>query len=178
MSEPTGDIYSFSATLLDGSRVCLEEFAGCVLLIVNTASQCGFTPQYAGLEQLYRSYRDRGLMVLGFPCNQFGNQEPGTAEQISAFCSRNYAVNFPVFARIDVNGPAAHPLYRYLKSARPGIFGTQRIKWNFTKFLVDRRGYVRSRHAPKTEPRALAAEIESLLDTTGRDVSGVEGGGR
>jgi glutathione peroxidase len=164
MPETAGDIYAFSAELLDGRSVRLQEFAGSVLLIVNTASQCGFTPQYGGLEQLHRSYIDRGLVVLGFPCNQFGHQEPGSAEQISDFCARNYAVSFPVFARIDVNGPGTHPLYQYLKQTRPGIFGTERIKWNFTKFLVDRSGHVVSRHAPKTEPKALVAEIESLLD--------------
>ena len=144
--------------------VSLEEFKGRVLLIVNTASKCGFTPQYAGLEQLYRTYKDRGFAVLGFPCNQFGAQEPGTAEEIGAFCERNYGVSFPIFAKIEVNGTGAHPLYRFLKEGKRGIFGTERIKWNFTKFLVDRGGNPVSRYAPRTEPRRLAAAIERLLD--------------
>src|SRR5215472_15103801 len=131
----TGLVYQFSAPLLDGRTMSLAEFSGRVLLIVNTASQCGFTPQYAGLEELYRAHRERGLEVLGFPCNQFGRQEPGSAEEIGAFCERSYGVSFPMFAKIDVNGPSAHPLYRFLKGSRPGLFGFERIKWNFTKFL-------------------------------------------
>ncbi|MGA7108558.1 MAG: glutathione peroxidase [Terracidiphilus sp.] len=165
MAAPSGNIYPFSAPLLDGRLVSFATFHDQVLLIVNTASQCGFTPQYAGLERLHRSYQHRGLTVLGFPCNQFGRQEPGTAEEIAGFCTQRYGVTFPLFARIDVNGPAAHPLYRFLKASRPGIFGIQRIQWNFTKFLVDRHGHVASRHAPKTNPEALSPPIEALLET-------------
>lgn len=163
MPEPARNIYAFSVPLPFGGAVGLDDFEGRVLLVVNTASKCGFTPQYAGLEQIYRTYKDRGLMVLGFPCNQFGKQEPGTATEISTFCEKNYGVSFPVFAKIDVNGPNAHPLYQYLKTSKPRIFGTQRIKWNFTKFLVNRSGKVVSRHAPRTEPKALSSEIEKLL---------------
>jgi glutathione peroxidase len=139
------------------------------MLIVNTASKCGFTPQYAGLEELYRAYKDRGLMVLGFPSNQFGAQEPGTAAEIGAFCEKNYGVSFPIFARIDVNGPHAHPLYRFLKRARPGVlgvFGIRRIKWNFTKFLVDRKGNVVARFGPAKEPKSLAVPIEEQLKSS------------
>jgi len=134
-----------------------------VVLVVNTASKCGFTPQYQGLEELYRKYQDRGLVVLGFPCNQFLAQEPGNADDIGAFCERNYGVSFPMFEKIDVNGPAAHPLYRWLKQARRGVLGTQRIKWNFTKFLLDRKGNPVARYAPRTEPQSLAKDIEALL---------------
>ena len=158
-------VYGFSAPLLDGRRVSLEEFRGQVLLIVNTASKCGFTPQYAGLEELFRLYKERGLRILGFPCNQFGAQEPGTAEEIGEFCEKSYGVSFPIFAKIDVNGPDTHPLYAFLKGEKSGIFGTEAIKWNFTKFLVDRHGQVVERFGPGTEPRALAAEIESLINT-------------
>ena len=164
MEEAAETVYEFSAPLLDGRTVSLNEFKGRVLLIVNTASKCGFTPQYAGLEQLYRTYKDRGLAVLGFPCNQFGAQEPGTAEEIGAFCENNYGVSFPMFEKIEVNGTKPILLYRFLKEGKPGIFGTERIKWNFTKFLVDRRGHVMGRFAPKTEPKGLAAAIERLLD--------------
>jgi glutathione peroxidase len=161
-------IYGFSAPLLNGSAgeypVGLDQFRGQELLIVNTASKCGYTPQYAGLERLFCTYKERGFTVLGFPCNQFGGQEPGGAAEIGAFCERNFGVSFPLFARIEVNGPEAHPLYQYLKKARPGIFGTGRIKWNFTKFLVDRKGRVVRRYAPATDPKALAAAIEGLLD--------------
>src|SRR5579863_2027856 len=160
MATVAGSVYDFSAPLLDGRNLRLAEFKGRVLLIVNTASQCGFTPQYAGLEELYRAHRDRGFDVLGFPCNQFGNQEPGSAEDIGAFCERNYRVSFPMFARIDVNGASAHPLYRFLKESRPGLLGSERIKWNFTKFLVDRAGRVVDRFAPAKKPRDLAARIE------------------
>jgi glutathione peroxidase len=141
----------------------LDQFEGRVLLIVNTASKCGFTPQYKGLERLHLRFMDRGFEVLGFPCNQFGGQEPGTAEQIGAFCEKNYGITFPIFARIDVNGPDAHPLYTFLKERRRGIFGTRKIKWNFTKFLVSRTGNVVGRYAPSKEPEALAPEIEHLL---------------
>jgi glutathione peroxidase len=161
-----GTIYGFSAQALDGNAVSFEQFRGQVLLIVNTASKCGFTPQYAGLEELYRTYKERGLTVLGFPCNQFGGQEPGSAAEIGAFCETNYRVSFPLFAKIEVNGAAAHPLYRFLKHEQPGmlgLFGIQRIKWNFTKFLVDRQGNVVERFGPSSNPKALAAKIEGLL---------------
>ncbi len=159
-------IYDFSATLLDGTESSLSAFRGQVLLIVNTASRCGFTPQYAGLEQLYREYRDQGFAVLAFPSNQFGRQEPGTAGEIAAFCRQNYGVTFPVFAKIDVNGPGAHPLYRFLKHERPGLLGVvgaSGIKWNFTKFLVGRGGQVAARYAPSVDPLRLRPAIERLL---------------
>lgn len=156
-------VTDFSATTLAGEDIPLSRFAGHVLLIVNTASACGFTPQYAGLEHLHRAYEPRGFAVLGFPCNQFGAQEPGDAAQIAAFCSRQYDVTFPMFAKIDVNGEAAHPLYRYLKDARPGVLGSEAIKWNFTKFLIDRDGQVAGRYAPMTKPETLKGEIERLL---------------
>ncbi|WP_315725519.1 MULTISPECIES: glutathione peroxidase [unclassified Bradyrhizobium] len=155
-------IYDFTATSLKGEEVPLKRFEGQVLLIVNTASACGFTPQYRGLEALHRAYADRGFAVLGFPCNQFGAQEPGTAEEIGAFCAGKYDVTFPLFAKIDVNGADAHPLYRFLKGEKTGLLGSA-IKWNFTKFLVDRTGHVVSRHAPTTTPEALKKEIEALL---------------
>lgn len=166
MEETAETVYEFSAPLLDGRAVGLKEFKGRVLLIVNTASQCGFTPQYAGLEQLYRTYKDRGLEVLGFPCNQFGEQEPGTADEIRAFCEHNYDVSFPMFAKIDVNGANTHPLYRFLKRSKPGILGPLgggAIKWNFTKFLVDRNGRVVGRYASTKKPEGLAKEIEELF---------------
>jgi glutathione peroxidase len=164
MEKSAETVYGFSAALLDGSPVSLDKFRGRVLLIVNTASKCGFTPQYAGLEELYRAYKDRGFEVLGFPCNQFGAQEPGPAAEIGAFCEKNYGVSFPLFAKIDVNGPDAHPLYRFLKEGKPGIFGTENIKWNFTKFLIDRNGNVAGRFGPATEPKTLAVTIEELLN--------------
>jgi glutathione peroxidase len=157
------DVYDFEAQRLSGTVGSLDEFRGQVLLIVNTASECGFTPQYAGLEQLYREYHPRGFSVLGFPCNQFGQQEPGSAEEIAEFCDTKYGVNFPVFAKIEVNGRGAHPLFRYLKSEAPGILGTRRIKWNFTKFLIARDGRVVKRFAPKTPPEELRQHIEPLL---------------
>jgi glutathione peroxidase len=132
---------------------------------VNTASKCGFTPQYAGLEQLYRAYKDRGFEVLGFPCNQFGGQESGPEAEIGAFCQQNYGVSFPMFSKIEVNGPHAHPLYHFLKEQKPGIFGTKAIKWNFTKVLVDRKGSLKRRYAPAVEPKSLASAIEELLDS-------------
>lgn len=141
----------------------MADYAGKVLLIVNTASHCGFTPQYAALEALYQRYRERGLVVLGFPCNQFGSQEPGEAEEIASFCQKNYGVSFPMFAKIDVNGNEAHPLYQYLKKAAPGLLGSEGIKWNFTKFLVDRQGEVVERYAPATAPESIARDIEKLL---------------
>src|SRR6266568_3474987 len=166
MEENGRTVYEFSAPLLDGHTVSLGEFMGRVLVIVNTASQCGFTPQYAGLEQLYRTYKERGLEVLGFPCNQFGAQEPGSADEIGSFCERNYGVSFPMFAKIDVNGASAHPLYRFLKQSKPGILGPlggRAIKWNFTKFLVDRNGIVVGRYASTKKPEDLAKPIEDLL---------------
>ncbi|UIJ43607.1 glutathione peroxidase [Sphingomonas cannabina] len=159
MSDPT----SIPITIADGGAATLEPFAGQVLLIVNVASKCGFTPQYEGLEALYRRYRDRGFAVLGFPCNQFGGQEPGTAEEIANFCSLTYEVTFPLFGKIDVNGDDAAPLWRHLKKAAPGILGSEAIKWNFTKFLVDREGRVVERYAPTTKPADIAADIEKLL---------------
>lgn len=156
-------LYTFSARRIDGTEQSLADYRGQVLLIVNVASRCGFTPQYAGLEQLWRTYRDRGFAVLGFPCNQFGNQEPDPEPEIADFCRTQYEVSFPLFAKIEVNGPGTHPLYRYLKSAAPGLLGSEAIKWNFTKFLIDRQGRVVRRYAPTVEPKALAAVIESLL---------------
>ena len=147
----------------DGGDVDLGAYAGRVLLIVNTASKCGFTPQYAGLEALHRRYGGRGFEVLAFPCNQFGGQEPGSAEEIASFCSTSYAVTFPIFAKIDVNGERADPLFRTLKGEAPGLLGSKAIKWNFTKFLVDRSGAVVARYAPTTKPEDIAADIESLL---------------
>jgi glutathione peroxidase len=163
MRETDETVYSFQARLLDGREIFLEEFRGQVLLIVNTASQCGFTPQYAGLEQLYRHYKERGFAVLGFPCNQFGRQEPGAGAEIASFCERNYGVSFPLFAKIEVNGPDADPLYQFLKKAKPGILGSEKIKWNFTKFLIDRQGKVVRRFAPSAKPEGLAAVVDRLL---------------
>jgi glutathione peroxidase len=155
-------IYDFTASSLAGEDVPLKRYEGQVLLIVNTASACGFTPQYKGLEALQRGFGARGFSVLGFPCNQFGSQEPGNAKQIEQFCATNYAVSFPLFAKIEVNGGGAHPLYQYLKSEKSGLLGSS-IKWNFTKFLLDRSGKVVARHAPTTSPEALTKEIEALL---------------
>jgi glutathione peroxidase len=155
-------IYDFSAKSLSGQETCLKQFEGQVLLIVNTASACGFTPQYKGLEALHRELAPRGFAVLGFPCNQFGAQEPGNAAQIRQFCSSNYAISFPMFAKIDVNGSSAHPLFKYLQNEKFGLLGPS-IKWNFTKFLVDRSGKVVARHAPTARPESLTREIEALL---------------
>ena len=155
-------VYDFTATSLSGDEVPLKRFEGQVLLIVNTASKCGFTPQYQGLEALQREFSPRGFSVLGFPCNQFGGQEPGDARQIADFCESKYDVTFPMFSKIDVNGFDAHPLYDYLKKEKSGLLGPS-IKWNFTKFLVDRAGRVVARHAPTTTPDALKKEIEALL---------------
>lgn len=152
-----------SLQTIDHRTVSLAAYEGQVLLVVNVASKCGFTSQYDGLETLYRTYRDRGFVVLGFPCNQFGNQEPGSEEQIGEFCRLNHGVTFPLFAKIEVNGEQAHPLYRWLKNDRPGLLGSSAIKWNFTKFLVDRQGKVVSRFAPLTKPEDLAKTIEELL---------------
>ena len=156
-------LHAFDFTLLDGSPARLQDYAGKVLLLVNTASQCGYTPQYAGLETLYRRYRDRGLVVIGFPCNQFGQQEPGSAAEIGAFCQKNYGVSFPMAGKVDVNGAAAHPLWDYLTRTKPGLLGTRRVKWNFTKFLIDRQGRIVARHSALTKPEALAGKIEALL---------------
>ena len=155
--------YDFNATALDGQPVDLARYRGKALLIVNTASACGFTPQYQGLEELQRRYADQGLVVLGFPCNQFGRQEPGSEAEIGAFCEKNYGVTFPMFAKIDVNGDDAHPLFRFLKGEAPGVLGTEAIKWNFTKFLVNKDGAVVKRYAPATKPEELKGDIEKLL---------------
>lgn len=156
-------IYDFTAETLDGKPAPLAEWRDRVVLIVNTASKCGFTPQYAGLEALYRKYKDRGLVVLGFPCNQFGAQEPGDAAEIASFCALTYEVDFPMMRKIDVNGPKTHPLYAYLKHARKGLLGSEGVKWNFTKFLVDRKGEVVKRFAPTDTPQSLEGAIEALL---------------
>jgi glutathione peroxidase len=156
-------VHDFTARSIAGKPVPLATWGGQVVLIVNVASRCGFTPQYAGLEALYRRYRGRGFAVLGFPCNQFGGQEPGDEAAIAAFCKDRFDVTFPLFTKVDVNGPRAHPLYRYLKQARPGWFGLQRIGWNFTKFLVDRDGQVSARFGPRKTPEQMAGEVERLL---------------
>ncbi len=157
-------VHDFSAKALSGEDVSLADFRGKVLLIVNTASKCGFTPQYAGLEKLHEELSPRGFAVLGFPCNQFGQQEPGDAQEIQTFCSLNYNVTFPIFAKIDVNGAGAHPLYEFLKGEKAGLLGIEAIKWNFSKFLVDKEGRVVERYAPTTTPASLKADIEALLE--------------
>lgn len=159
---PTG-IYEFQAKALDGKDVELDGFRDKVLLIVNTASNCGFTPQYKGLQELHEKFAGRGLNILGFPCNQFGEQEPGNSGEIATFCQRNYGVDFQMFEKVDVNGPQAHPLYKYLTSNAPGLLGTEAIKWNFTKFLIDKKGEIVHRYAPNVEPQAIASDIEKLL---------------
>ena len=156
-------LYDITADSLAGQPVDLGQYKGKVLLIVNTASKCGFTPQYKGLEAVYEQFKERGAVVLGFPCNQFGAQEPGQAEEIGAFCEKNFGVTFPLFAKIDVNGDAAHPLFKKLKQDAPGILGTEAIKWNFTKFLIRKDGTVYQRYAPSTKPEALIADIDKLL---------------
>jgi len=156
-------VLDYSVKTPDGGAQPLADYSGKVLLIVNVASKCGFTPQYKGLEAIHRKYRDQGFEVLGFPCNQFGNQEPGDAEEIASFCSLNYDVTFPVFAKIEVIGPQADPLYEHLKRAAPGLMGLTSIKWNFTKFLVDRNGKVVRRYAPTTKPEDIERDIQSLL---------------
>jgi glutathione peroxidase len=156
-------IYDLTAKTLDGMEKPLSDFSGQVLLVVNTASRCGFTPQYEGLEALYRKYHAKGFTVLGFPCNQFGAQEPGDAAEIAQFCSRTYDVTFPMFSKIDVNGAQTDPLYRFLKGEAKGIIGTEAIKWNFTKFLVDRKGEVIARFAPSATPKELEKDVERLL---------------
>lgn len=157
------NIYQFEAELLEGDIKALADYKGKVMLIVNTASKCGFTPQFAGLEKLYEKYKPQGLEILGFPCNQFGGQDPGTNKEIGAFCQRNYGVNFPMFAKVDVKGPEAHAIFRFLTREAKGILGSQNIKWNFTKFLVGRNGEVLGRYVPTTKPEALEADIEKAL---------------
>jgi glutathione peroxidase len=159
-----GCVYDFEVNLLNGDPVKLSEYRGKALLIVNTASQCGFTPQYRGLEKLYDKFKARGLEVLGFPCNQFGKQEPGSSEEIAEFCSVNYGVTFSMFEKIDVNGRDTHPLYRYLKREARGVLGSEPIKWNFTKFLVNREGEVVDRYGSTTKPEQIEADIEAALD--------------
>ena len=156
-------LYDFQAARIDGQPVRLSDYRGQVLLIVNTASACGFTPQFAGLEDLHKKYAARGLVLLGFPCNQFGKQDPGSNLDIGAFCEKNYGVDFTMMSKIDVNGPNAIPLYDWLKKQAPGVLGTKSIKWNFTKFLIGRDGKVIKRYAPKTKPKELDADIESAL---------------
>lgn len=156
-------IYDFEARSIDGELVPLQQFRGKPLLIVNTASACGFTPQFGGLEQLHQAYGPRGLVVLGFPCNQFGQQDPGSDEEIATFCQRNFGVTFPMMSKIDVNGPEAHPLYQWLSAEAPGLLGSKAIKWNFTKFLVGKEGRVLKRYAPQDAPQKLASDIEAAL---------------
>jgi glutathione peroxidase len=157
------NLYDIEVTGIDGQRRRLSEFAGKALLVVNVASECGFTPQYKGLQALQRQYGERGFSVLGFPCDQFGHQEPGNEAQIQSFCTSNYDVTFPMFAKIEVNGAGAHPLYKHLKKVAPGLLGTEGIKWNFTKFLIDPNGEVVSRHGSAATPESLAKDIEAVL---------------
>lgn len=156
-------IYDYQATRITGEVGSIADYKGQVLLIVNTASKCGFTPQFTGLEAIYEKYKERGFSVLGFPCNQFLNQDPGNESEIASFCSLNYGVSFPMFAKIDVNGPGAHPLFQHLATEAPGLLGSQKIKWNFTKFLVSRDGRVLDRYAPTTKPEDLVKDIEKAL---------------
>jgi len=157
------DLYEFNVTTGAGEQQILEAYKGKVVLIVNTASKCGFTPQYKGLEALYQKYKDKGLVILGFPCNQFGGQEPGNDSEISEFCELNFGVTFPLMAKLDVNGDGAAPLFSYLKSEAPGLLGTKRVKWNFTKFLISRDGKSVKRFAPKDKPESLESAVEALL---------------
>lgn len=157
------NLFEFSAKAANGETISLEKYKGQVVLVVNVASKCGFTPQYKGLEELYEQYKPQGFVVLGFPCNQFGSQEPGTESEIQSFCEMNFGVKFPLMAKIDVNGKNADPVFNFLKESAPGIFGTEMIKWNFTKFLVNRDGQVVKRFAPNDEPNSIAKDIESLL---------------
>ena len=163
MRRPTS-IYDFSAESITGQRADLSTQRGKVLLIVNTASACGFTPQFAGLEKLWEEYRDRGLVVVGFPSNQFGAQDPGSNDEIASFCQLNYGVSFPMMAKVDVNGAKAHPLWKWLTAEAPGLLGSQSVKWNFTKFLVGRDGKVRGRYAPTDKPESLRKDIEAALE--------------
>ncbi len=160
------NLYDIPLTRIDGSQTTLAEYRNQLLLIVNTASRCGFTPQYAGLEALYRKYKDQGLVILGFPCNQFGSQEPGSDEEVAAFCEKNYGVSFPMFSKVDVNGPNAHPLFVALKQQAPGIAGSEAIKWNFTKFAVNREGVVVDRYAPLNPPEKLEKHLLNLLNSS------------
>ncbi len=159
----SSDVYEFKGVSMQGKEVSLADYKGKVLLIVNTASKCGFTPQFKGLEELYKQFKDRGVEVLGFPCNQFGGQDPGSNQDIQQFCELNYGVSFPMFQKIDVNGDNTHPLFKFLKSQAPGLLGTQAIKWNFTKFLVDQDGKVVDRYAPTDTPEKIAKDIAKLL---------------
>lgn len=163
MTTPTSSLYDLTLQPMSGPAQPLAQYAGKVLLIVNTASACGFTPQFAGLQSLHEKYADQGLVVLGFPCNQFGGQDPGSNEAIAQFCQRNYGVSFPMLAKVEVNGPGADPLFQWLKAQAPGLLGTEAIKWNFTKFLVGRDGRVLRRYAPQDAPARLAADIEAAL---------------
>jgi glutathione peroxidase len=163
MAKTTSDIYAFEAPSIAGAPAQLASQRGKVLLIVNTASKCGFTPQFAGLEELWRTYRDQGLVVIGFPSNQFGAQDPGANDEIASFCELNYGVSFPMMAKVDVNGENAHPLWKWLTAAAPGILGTHSIKWNFTKFLVGKDGKVIKRFAPNDTPQSLKGDIEAAL---------------
>ncbi|HKQ81885.1 MAG TPA: glutathione peroxidase [Steroidobacteraceae bacterium] len=156
-------VYDFEAKTIDGKQQKLDTFKGKALLVVNVASKCGFTPQYKGLEEIYRKYKSRGFEILGFPCDQFGHQEPGDEAEIKNFCSTRYDVSFPMFAKIEVNGDQAHPLYQYLKHEKPGVLGTEKIKWNFTKFLVDKAGQVTERYAPTDTPATIAKDLEKVL---------------
>jgi glutathione peroxidase len=156
-------IYDLSAKAIDGTERKLDEYRGKALLVVNVASKCGFTPQYKGLEELWEKFRDKGLVVLGFPCDQFGHQEPGTESEIQSFCTTNYGVSFPMFAKIEVNGPNTHPVYQYLKGEAPGLLGTTSIKWNFTKFLVDRSGEVVKRYASTDTPAKIESDVAEML---------------
>jgi glutathione peroxidase len=159
----TATVYDFRANSIDGNDVALSSYRGKVLLIVNVASACGFTPQYAGLEKLYEGYKDRGLVVLGFPCNQFGKQEPGPEAEIKTFCETRFGVTFPLFSKIDVNGANAHDLYKFLVAEKPGFLGSKRIKWNFTKFLIDKEGRPLKRYAPQDKPESIEADIQRAL---------------
>ncbi|MGA8785455.1 MAG: glutathione peroxidase [Polaromonas sp.] len=163
MTSPAHTVYDFEARQIDGQDIALSGFRGKVMLIVNTASQCGFTPQFGGLEDLHKSYAGKGLVVLGFPCNQFGAQDPGNDSEIASFCQVNYGVSFPMMSKVDVNGPAAHPLYKWLTSEAPGLLGSKSIKWNFTKFLIGKDGEVIKRYAPLDKPADLTKDIEAAL---------------
>ena len=158
------NIYNFSCTNVNGEETSLSDYSGKALLIVNTAIKCGFTPQYQGLQDLYKEYSGKGLEILGFPCNQFGNQEPGSDEEISLFCSTKYDVTFPLFSKIEVNGPAAHPLFKFLTSSKPGLLGSEKIKWNFTKFLINKSGEPIKRFSSRTSPGQLSSDIADLLE--------------
>ncbi|MBD1381614.1 glutathione peroxidase [Metabacillus arenae] len=157
-------VYEYRVNKINGEEISIREFKDKVLLIVNTASKCGFTPQYKQLQELYETFKDQGFEILGFPCNQFMNQEPGTDEEIESFCSVNYGVSFPMFAKVDVNGENAHPLFKYLTNEASGVLGTKAVKWNFTKFLIDKNGLVKERFSPNTNPLELEADIENLLN--------------